>query len=150
MHAVTAEKGGAKRACAAGGTVQGAAFGGAKMQNSEIRPFLANVEIKQSFIDFFEIHEKTSEAFATEILSKLDADGLRVEDCRGQTYDNAAVMAGRRTGVQTRIREKNPRALYVPYDSHSLSLVGVHAAHVDPVMVTFFRTTERIFTFFAS
>jgi hypothetical protein len=109
-----------------------------------------NVEIKESFIDFFEIHEKTSEALATEILSKLDADGLRVEDCRGQTYDNAAVMAGRRTGVQTRIREKNPRALYVPCDSHSLNLVGVHAAHVDPVMVTFFGTIERIFTFFAS
>jgi len=75
------------------------------------------------------------EALATEILSKLDADGLRVEDCRGQTYDNAAVMAGRRTGIQTRIREKNPSALYVPCDSHSLNLVGVHAAHVDPVMV---------------
>jgi len=52
--------------------------------------------------------------------------------------------------VQTRIREKNPRALYVPCDSHSLNLVGVHAAHVDPVMVTFFRTIGRIFTFFAS
>ena len=79
----------------------GAAFGGAKMQNSEIRPFLANVEIKQSFIDFFEIHEKTSEAFATEILSKLDADGLRVEDCRGQTYDNAAVINGRASNGRT-------------------------------------------------
>jgi len=45
-----------------------------------------SVEIKESFIDFFEIHEKTPEALATEILSKLDADGLRVEDCRGQTY----------------------------------------------------------------
>ena len=30
---------GAKWACASGGTVQGAAFGGAKMQNSEIWPF---------------------------------------------------------------------------------------------------------------
>jgi len=96
-----------------------------------------SVEIKESFIDFFEIHEKTPEELATEILSKLDADGLRVEDCRGQTYDSAAVMSGRRTGVQTRIRGKNPRALYVPCDSHSLNLVGVHAAHVDPVMVTF-------------
>jgi len=109
-----------------------------------------NVEIKESFTDFIEIHEKTSEALATEILSKLDADSLRFEDCRGQTYDNAAVMAGRRTGVQTRIREKNPRALYDPCDSHSLNLVGVHAAHVDPVMITFFGTIERIFTFFAS
>jgi len=121
------------------GTVQRAAFEKAKMQNSEIWPFLANVEIKESFIDCFEIHEKTSEALATEILSKLDADGLRVEDCRGQTYDNAAVMAGRRTGVQTSIREMNPRALYVSCDSHCLNLVSVHAAHVDPVMVTFLR-----------
>ena len=90
-----------------------------------------NVEIKESFIDFFEIHEKTSEALATEILSKLEADGLPVEDCRGQTYDNAAVMAGRRTGVQTRINEKHHPALYVLCDSHSLNLVGVHAAHVN-------------------
>jgi len=96
-----------------------------------------SVKIKESFIDFFEIHEKTPEELAAEILSKLDADGLRVEDCRGQTYDSAAVMSGRRTGVQTRIRGKNPRALYVPCDSHSLNLVGVHAAHVDLVMVTF-------------
>jgi len=41
-HPVTAERGGAKGACAPGGTVHGAAFGGAKMQNSEIRPLLAN------------------------------------------------------------------------------------------------------------
>ena len=59
-------------------------------------------------------------------------------------------MAGCRTGVQTRIREKNPRASYVPCDCHSLNLVGVHAAHVDLVMATFFGTTERIFTFFVS
>jgi len=89
--------------------------------------------------DFFEIHEKTSEALATEILSKLDADGLLVKDCCGQTCDNAAVMVGSRTGVQISIREKNPRALYVPCDSHSLNVVGVHAAHIDPVMVSFLK-----------
>ena len=83
-------------------------------------------------------------------MSKLDADSLRVKDYRGQTYDNVAVMAGRRTGVQTRIRKKNFRALYVPCDSHSLNLVGVYAAHVDPMMVTYFGTIERIFTLFAS
>jgi len=33
---------GLRGACAPGGTVQGAAFGGAKMQNSEIRPLVAN------------------------------------------------------------------------------------------------------------
>jgi len=58
-----------------------------------------NVEIKESFVDFFEIHEKTSEALATEILSKLDADGLRVEDCCGQDLrqrcSNARASNGR-------------------------------------------------------
>ena len=65
-----------------------------------------SIEIKEAFIEFFEIHDKSSEAIASAILSKLEADGLPIEDCRGQTYDNAAVMAGRRSGVQTRIREK--------------------------------------------
>ena len=37
-----AAEGGVKGACAPGGTMQGAAFRGAKMQNSEIRPLLAN------------------------------------------------------------------------------------------------------------
>jgi len=55
------------RHCAGGGIWRG------KMQNLEIWPFLANAEIKESFTDFFEIRKKTSEAFATEILSKLDA-----------------------------------------------------------------------------
>jgi len=83
----------------------------------------------------------------TEILGKLDTDGLPIVDCRGQTYDNAAVMVGRRTGVQTRIRKKNPRAIYVPCDSHSLNLVGIHAACADPVMVTFSGLSESLLFF---
>ena len=109
-----------------------------------------NVSIKESFIDFFEIHQKNAESLAREITDKLERDGLRLDDCRGQSYDNAAVMAGHKTGVQARIIKKNPLAIFVPCDNHSLNLVGVHAAHVDPLMVTFFGTIERIFSYFSS
>jgi len=103
-------------------------------QTSEVIRYVhiheGNVQGKEAFIDFFEVHDKTAGGLADEILRKLETDGLPIEDCRAHTYDGAAVMAGHRTGVQTRIREKNPRAVYVPCDNHSLNLVGVQAARV--------------------
>ena len=37
------------------------------------------------------------------ITSKLERDGLNLNDCRGQSYDNQATMAGVYSGVQKRI-----------------------------------------------
>ena len=34
------------------------------------------------------------------VIEKLNHDGIDLNDCRGQAYDNAAVMSGVRTGVQ--------------------------------------------------
>ena len=61
------------------------------------------------------------------ILRELENDGIQIGDCCGQTYDNAAVMAGHRSGVQKRISEINPKALFVPRTNHSLNLACLHA-----------------------
>ena len=108
------------------------------------------VEVKESFLDFIIIRGKTAEALTTVILDKLSRDGLQIENCRGQAYDNASVMAGVRTGVQQRIKEINPLAEFVPCNNHSLNLVGVHAASASVSAVTFFGTVQRCFTFFAA
>lgn len=42
------------------------------------------------------------------ILEALESDGLDNALRRSQGYDNAAIMAGIRTGVQARIRELHP------------------------------------------
>ncbi|XP_035219598.1 uncharacterized protein LOC118192706 [Stegodyphus dumicola] len=113
-----------------------------KIENQE-------VEVVESFIDFIETKNKTAEAISDMILSKLKADGLDIMDCRGQTYDNAAVMAGKHTGVQQRFKDINPNAEFVPCSNHSLNLVCLHAASIETNSVTFFGTLERCYAFFS-
>ncbi|XP_018497533.1 uncharacterized protein LOC100906434 [Galendromus occidentalis] len=108
------------------------------------------VEVLESFIDFIEAEGKTAEELTSLILGAIATAGLDIQNCRGQAYDNASVMAGKHLGVQARIRVVNPFAQFVACSNHSLNLVGVHAAAEAVGSVTFFGTLERIFTFFSS
>jgi len=109
-----------------------------------------DVEIKEAFLGFIEVHDKTAAGLTEAITSRLETLGLHIEDCRGQAFDNAAVMAGRKSGVQQRILQINPQAVFIPCDNHSLNLVGVHAAETSPAVVTFFGTIQEIYNFFSS
>jgi hypothetical protein len=84
-----------------------------------------------------------------QFLEQLNDLELPLEDCRCQCYDNAAVMSGRISGVQKRILDKNPLALFLNCDNHSLNLSAVHAAAEETLAVTFFSTVEGVYTFFA-
>jgi hypothetical protein len=46
-------------------------------------------------------------------------------------------MAGVHSGVQKRVLDLNPRAVFVPCNNHSLNFVGIHAAHVKVQAPTF-------------
>ena len=109
-----------------------------------------NCEIEESFIDFIETEEKTGVGLAAEIMKKLEQDGLPLTECRGQCYDNGANMAGVYKGVQAQILKMNGHARFVPCAAHTLNLVGVHAASVSTMMVTFFGTVQAIFNFFSA
>ena len=65
------------------------------------------------------------------IFEKLEKDRYDIQNCRGQAYDDVAVMAGLHTGVQKRIKEISKNAEFVACTNHSLTLAGVHAASVD-------------------
>lgn len=73
---------------------------------------------------------KTAEVTTEAITSKFERDGLNLNKCRGQLYDNQDLflMASIYSGVQKRISDLNPLTLFVP---SSLNLVGVHADHVN-------------------
>lgn len=55
------------------------------------------VEIKESFLRYIELHATSLE---TTLLENLEKYGLRIEDCRSQCYDNASVMSERIAGLQ--------------------------------------------------
>lgn len=107
------------------------------------------VEVKESFLGYYQLTGKRAVDITEDILNAIEEDGLDIAMCRGQGYDNAATMAGVHSGVQARIRELNPKALFVPCANHSLNLCGVHSFATVPSCVTFFGTLERLYVFFS-
>ena len=62
------------------------------------------------------------------LLAFLNKNSIGIENCRGQSYDNASNLSGRYNGLQARIKQLNKFAEYVPCFAHSLNLVGICAA----------------------
>ena len=56
--------------------------------------------------------------------------GLSLNELRGQGYDGASTISGEKSGVQKRIRDIQPKALYTHCAGHSLNLAIVSACTV--------------------
>ena len=54
----------------------------------------SEVQIKESFLNFFPLHRKNADDITKSILNELQKNGLDIMMCRGQAYDNASTMAG--------------------------------------------------------
>ena len=67
-------------------------------------------------------------------LNKIQNEwGLDMDNCRGQTYDGAGEMAGKRKGVFTRILNLHPKAIYTHCASHILNLCVVKSLNLQIV-----------------
>ncbi|XP_067213479.1 zinc finger MYM-type protein 1-like [Linepithema humile] len=88
-----------------------------------IRIVLDDMTIEEIFMGFYETPSTTAEILfniVKDILARFDLD---IHNLRGQCYDGAANVSGRITGLQARIKESEPRALYVHCNAHNLNLV---------------------------
>ncbi len=65
--------------------------------------------------------------------ASIEKLGLYLSNLRGQGYDGASTMAGTKAGVQARICEKKPKALYTHCAGHSLNLAIVSSCSVPPI-----------------
>uniref|UniRef100_A0A2S2NB80 Zinc finger MYM-type protein 1 n=1 Tax=Schizaphis graminum TaxID=13262 RepID=A0A2S2NB80_SCHGA len=80
----------------------------------------------------------------------LNSYEIKIENCRGQSYDNARNMSGIYSGLQARIKELNPLIEYVPCSAHSLNLVGSCAADSCDDTLTYFSLLQTVYNFFSS
>ena len=103
----------------------------------------SEVQIKESFLNFFPLHRKNADEITKSILDELQQNGLDTMMCRGQAYDNASNMAGICSGVQCRIKQINSTAIFIPCANHSLNLAGVHAVASSEHSATFFCCCEK-------
>ena len=59
-------------------------------------------------------------------------------------------MAGHVSGVQRRILDRNPNALFINCDNHSLNVARVHAASEETMTISFFGIIEAIYNVFSA
>nr|XP_032834283.1 zinc finger MYM-type protein 1-like isoform X1 [Petromyzon marinus]XP_032834284.1 zinc finger MYM-type protein 1-like isoform X1 [Petromyzon marinus]XP_032834285.1 zinc finger MYM-type protein 1-like isoform X1 [Petromyzon marinus] len=102
-------------------------------------------EVVERFLEFKDFHKKTGSEIADMIVNVLNSHGIDLNDCRGQGYDNGANMYGKIKGVQAQLLKKNKLATFSPCASHTLNLVGVHAAQSSPEVTNFFGFVNRLY-----
>lgn len=108
--------------------------------NSDGQPVERFVE----FVPFTSHKAQSLEDTVLEILNRMDLD---LNNCRGQCYDNASNMSGKYNGLQTRIKNHNKYAAYIPCSAHSLNLVGTCAVACCPYAIRYFTFIQKIYTF---
>jgi hypothetical protein len=82
---------------------------------------------------------------AVEILNDFECSPKLI----AQTYDGATVMASQLAGVQAKIHEQYPNAIFVHCYVHRLNLVLAHSASFIKEVKVFFATLSGFRTFFA-
>ena len=71
-------------------------------------------ELCEGFVKFLlSVGHKAKEMFYC-IISELNTLDTNIEDCHGQSYDNAANMAGIYNGLQAKIQRQAPFTFFVP------------------------------------
>ncbi|XP_054626012.1 uncharacterized protein LOC129178133 isoform X2 [Dunckerocampus dactyliophorus] len=103
-------------------------------------------EVKEVFLGLDDL----SDDIATHVLGVLEKHNC-VEKLVAQsyTYDGVTVMAPQMNGVQAKIRERVPEAMFSHNYAHKMNLVLMHSAECMPETRTFFKTVEGLGTFFS-
>lgn len=103
----------------------------------------------ERFLQFLANTGHKGKEMENEVVNFLKIKNINIMDCRGQSYDTAKNMSGKYKGLQTRIKEINPLAVYVPCETHHLNLTVSHAAESSDIIVRFFLFVQSVYVFFS-
>jgi hypothetical protein len=92
----------------------------------------------------YECRNTTGEhlTFAAEDI--LLMNNLQLVNCRGQNYDGASSMQGKKSGVKSRVLEKESRALSVWCYAHNCNLSAGESLKKCPMMKNVICTSQEI------
>ena len=109
----------------------------------------ASYIVKEAFLGFDDVSDdRRASAIAQYVLGIL-RNFNSVEKLVAQTYDGASVMSSELNGVQAKIKENVPEAMFLHCYAYKLNLVLLHLAKYMPECKAFFKTLEGLSAFFS-
>ena len=110
-----------------------------------------SLEIKERFVKFIDCSvERNAQALYELINATLQELNLNNLHLVGQAYDGAAVMSGCLGGLQTKIREKYPTAIFTHCMAHKLNLSLTDSCKVHQGVRNTFNTLEALYVHFSN
>lgn len=107
-------------------------------------------EIKERFLGFVNVTTDRTALALYNIVQTIIVDELNCgSKLIAQSYDGAAVMSGELGGLQTRVRETYPSALFVHCMAHRLNLVLQQSLNSIKECQVFFSTLSGLASFFS-
>ena len=107
--------------------------------------------IVERFLKFIDSNgQHDAESITNHILRTLTEYDINLDNCRGQSYDNASNLSGKYTRVQARLKALNPLIHYIPCSAHSLNLIGLCAVESCFNAVSFFGFLQNFYKFFSA
>ena len=106
--------------------------------------------IYERFLTFVEVSSLDAKSLTEYILNTLNKYQLDIESLVSQGYDGASVMSGKFSGVQQRVMQIAPQAIYNHCFAHILNLVLVDCAKKIGSAAEFFALLQSLYVFLSS
>ena len=87
-----------------------------------IRTVDDNLEVKEDFLGFYELENIKILRVVNAIKDILLRFNFSLQHCRGQTYDGASNIMGKKSGVATKLLVAQHKTLFTHCQGHSVSL----------------------------
>jgi len=106
--------------------------------------------IFEHFLSYTEANSLNAESLSSYIIETLRDNKLDPAQIVSQGYDGASVMSGHNSGVQQRIREIAPQAVYIHCYAHCLNLALVDTTKQVQEASEFFVIMQNLYVFLSS
>ena len=104
--------------------------------------------VKERLLEVKETIDKTGNGQASDILTSLEDNGLKLSELIFQSYDFSWNMSGVHNGAQAEIEKKLDRKVpYIPCQAHRCNTVVEHACESSHIIQELFNILQELYAF---